>query len=226
MPNQRWMSLSLGGLILAGVFVDRTVFQVPAANADAYHARVRQTVMAIPMEIGGWHGEDTPVPQSAQRLLRSNVVVSRRYGREKDSIKEYFSFLLVQCGDARDLLGHYPPNCYPATGYTLVSQERHDWPVDNLLAHGTTYQFTQDTLHGAKAIRVYDFMVLPDGETSPNLEGVYRVARNRRMRYYGAAQIQIITDVDMIEADRAEVINSMLDGAKAAINAIQSGVTK
>ena len=58
------------------------------------------------------------------------------------------------------------------------------------------------------------------------MNGVYSIARNRRMRYFGAAEIQVITNVGMPEADRSQVINMLLGGARPLIDAIRSGVVQ
>ena len=218
-------------MILAGVLVDRALFQVPAADSFPYHARVRDAAASMPEVIGDWRSKPVEVPTSAQKLLRSNVLISRQYTNPKTG--QQASFLLVQCGDARDLSGHYPPICYPNAGYTLVEYAVDDRTVSGssagdavLVARGTDYKFTQDTLEGTRAMWVYNVMVLPNGQTSPNMGGVDGIARNRRMRCFGAAEIQVITNVGMSEADRSQVINMLLDGAKPLVDAIRSGVVE
>ena len=62
------------------------------------------------------------------------------------------------------------------------------------------------------------------GERNSQLSGVDSIARNRRMRYFGAAEIQVITDVGMAEADRSHIINMLLESSKPLIDAIRSGV--
>ena len=53
------------------------------------------------------------------------------------------------------------------------------------------YNFKQSTLKGTKSVWVHNVMVLPDNQTARGMDGVYRIARNRRMRYFGAAEIQV-----------------------------------
>jgi len=221
--GQLWFACGVGGVILAGVGADRAMFQVPAADSYPYHARVRAAAAGMPEVIGDWTSKPVEVPTAAQKLLRSNVLISREYTNQKT--RQVANFLLVQCGDARDLDGHYPPICYPNAGFTLAAVQPPKADTD-LAAPGTVYKFTQDTLNGTKAIWVFNLMVLPDGQTSPNMAGVDGIARNRRLRYFGAAEIQVITDIGMPEAERTQVINMLLAGAGPLVETIRSGVVQ
>jgi len=218
-----WLACGAGGVILAGVTVDRAVFQVPAADSYPYHARIRQMAddpaTGMPKDIGDWHSKEVEVPTAAQRLLRSNVLISREYTNEKT--EERANFLLVQCSDARDLDGHFPPNCYRNAGYTLAPDPK---PDPDIVAPGTVYKFTQDTINGTRAMWVFNMMVLPDGQTAPDMDGVDRIARSRRTRSFGAAEIQVITEVGMPDADRTKVVNLLVEKAGPLIDAIESGV--
>jgi hypothetical protein len=229
--ERQWLACGVGGLILVGVMVDRALFQVPAADSYPYHARVREAAASMPEVIGDWHSKPVDVPTAAQKMLRSNVLISREYIHQKTG--QQASFLLVQCSDARDLAGHYPPICYPNAGFTLAQYEpdervfQHSAPGEtDLVAQGTSYKFTQDTLEGTRAMWVFNLMVLPDGQTAPNMDGIYHIARNRRLRCFGAAEIQVITNVGMSEEDRSQIISTLLGGAKPLVDAIRSGVTK
>jgi hypothetical protein len=230
----------MGGLILAGVMTDRALHQVPAENSFPYHARVRAASASMPEDIGDWRSQPVEVPTSAQKMLRSNVLISRQYTNQKTGAQA--SFLLVQCSDARDLSGHYPKNCYPNAGFTLAETQMPEtlWnmfpadarpapgdEVESLFKGGILYRFTQDTLEGTRTMWVFNLMVLPNGRTSPDMAGVNSIARDRRMRYFGAAEIQVITNVGMAHADRFRVINMLLGGARPLIDAIKrSGVVK
>src|SRR5688572_23609198 len=123
---RRW-PIAVTLLLLGGIALDQALFRVPAANAAPYHALVQAAAAKIPFHIDTWFGTDIPVPPAATKLLKPNVIVSRRYaemltGRRVD-------FLLVQCTDARDIVGHYPPICYVTHGWTQESAEPRDWEV-------------------------------------------------------------------------------------------------
>ena len=229
--RQLCLACGVGVVILTGIVIDRALYQVPAADSYPYHAKVREAATLVPETIGDWKSKPVEVPTSAQKMLRSNVLISREYFNPKSG--QQASFLFVQCSDARDLLGHYPAVCYPNAGYTLVAalpDERvipRVRPSDSdVAALGTNYKFTQETLNlkGSRAMWVYNVMILPNGLTASNMGGVDSIARNRRMRYFGAAEIQVITDVGMAEADRSHIINMLLESSKPLIDAIRSGV--
>lgn len=220
--DRRWLACVSGGVILGLVYLDHSTLHTLSKNAEAYHARVREAADRIPRAAGDWLGSKTEVPAGAVALLRPNATLSLEFA---NTAGQRASFLLVQCRDARDLLGHYPPVCYDAHGFVLVKRQPLTWDLEGEPLHGTMYQFSRtDRNDRTTSITVYDVMILPNGETAPDMEGVDRVARHRAQRYYGAAQIQILTDSSLPEDRRTEVIGLLLRGAKPVINAIRAGV--
>ena len=129
------MSLALAG---GKAGIDRSMRKVTADMAS-YHKQITIVAASAPTQIGDWIGQDVPQPQSAINLLRPNVIVSKRYVNYVTG--EAVNFLLVDCTDARDLLGHYPPVCYPNQGYILMSSQSHDWQVGDLVLTGMQYDF-------------------------------------------------------------------------------------
>jgi hypothetical protein len=218
--GQLWLACGIACLIVAGVKADRALFQVPAASSVEYHANIRKFLEPdkLPTQIGEWTSRTVDVPTGAQKLLRSNALVSLEYSNPKMG---QVSFLLVQCGDARDLSGHWPPNCYPSAGYTQASSYETSGEISE---PGTMYNFKQSTLNGTKSIWVYNLMVLPDNRTARGMDGVYRIARNRTMRYFGAAEIQVLTDDKFTPEERSKIVNMLLAAYKPMIQAIRSGV--
>jgi len=84
-------------------------------DATPFHTRVREfkTHFNNPE---GWTAKvpDNELPPGAVALLKPNLDICRTY------LNPRFEFLLVQCLDARDMGGHFPPNCYPASGCVRV----------------------------------------------------------------------------------------------------------
>jgi hypothetical protein len=217
-----WLNGAVAFALLGGVVLDRQLLHVPSGNADAYHLRVRTAAAAMPVHVGNWFGQDVPVLPGAVALLRPNVVMERRY--RNVATGQEASFLLVQCRDARDLIGHYPPICYKANGYQMLSCEPDARKIQTLPLNGTTYEFSSAKLAMKGAMKVFDLMILPNGQTAPDMNGVYSIARDRRQRHFGAAQIQILTDSAMSEEDRTKVIQTLLAVAQPVIEAIRAGV--
>lgn len=208
-------------LFLAGAAADRAANMVAPEDTAPYQARVREAYAQLPMRMGDWVGEDTPVPQAAITLLRPNVILSRRYtnfvtGRTA-------SVLLTQCADARDMAGHYPPICYPNQGWILQDRKTRDWTVDDLTVHGTAYRFLRSP-SSPSGIAVRNFMILPDGSTAADMDAVRRSTSVRR-RFYGAGQVQVICDAGVPEQEQDEIFNSLIHGHMPVITAILSGMT-
>src|SRR5205807_9913884 len=122
--------------------------------------------------------KDTEVPPAAVALLHPNLVISRHYQNVQTG--HGVEFLLIQCSDSRDLLGHYPPRCYPAHGYLQQSETAQDWEVGGLTIHGKRYEFQPSRFQWVGTQVVEDFMVLPDGSTCPDMQGVDAAARDRK----------------------------------------------
>lgn len=219
-PTKNTVVSGLALLFLAGAAVDRKAHMVAPEDTTAYQARVREAYAQLPMRIGNWIGEETPVPQSAVALLHPNVIISRRYtnfvtGRTA-------SFLLTQCADARDMAGHYPPICYPNQGWILQRSEAHRWAVDGLEVNGMEYRFLRSPTSPA-GIVVRNFMILPDGSIAPDMDSI-RKSTSVRRRFYGAGQVQVICDAGVPDAEQGEIFTSLVEGHMPVITAILSGV--
>jgi hypothetical protein len=222
-PPRLLLICGIAFLLLGGVAVDWRLFHPEVAGAEQYHRRVREVIEAMPVVTGDWVSEESPVPQSAQALLRPNVILSRRY--TNISSGAHVSLLLVQCLDARDLYGHYPPVCYKANGYEQLGAKRHNYTYGNSQIEGTMYTYSSDKLAARGTIKVFDFMILPDGRTAPDMNSVDSIARDRRVRHFGAAQLQVVTDAAMSDRDREHVTTLLLNEVMGVIDVIRTGVT-
>lgn len=217
------VSCVFAGLVLGGVSIDRAFFHESPANAEPYHDHVREALKAFSPRSGPWLGVDSPVTPGAVALLRPNITLARSYTNINSAHKA--SLLLVQCRDARDLIGHYPPICYQAAGWSMVSAKRVDWTVNNTTFHGTMYEFASSRLAGKSSMNIFNVMILPNGRTAPDMDGVYTIARDRKMRYFGAAQLQILSNTDLPDNVHHDVIDNLLQSAAPVIDAIRTGVS-
>src|SRR5262245_21230560 len=109
-------------LLLGGIVADRWLFAVPSGDPRAYHESVRVVAARIPLRVGEWVGREIEPPEAAVSLLRPNAIRGVRF--EHEATKEEVSLTLVQCRDARDMGGHWPPVCYPAHGWTLRGTQK------------------------------------------------------------------------------------------------------
>ncbi len=184
---------------------------------DERHARIKSVFERVPLRMGEWVGEESPLTPSAVELLRPNAALSRSYRRL--GIPSTYNFSLIHCSDFRDMGGHYPPVCYPAHGWSLESESRLSskdlWtfnPEDRseLEAEGeltsirvaisdrlepvdlVIYRFSRAD-RGLRSIRmtVVNAFILPDGRWSSSLGDIRDAASRRRLAGEGVAQVQI-----------------------------------
>jgi hypothetical protein len=208
-------------LLLAGLTYDQLVLRVPPADAAPYHAAVHAAAGRIPFHIGDWFGDDAPVPAAAQQLLRPNAIVSRRYKHLNTG--RTFDFVLVHCSDVRDILGHYPPVCYAAHGWTQTRAEPADWDLPDGLPRitGTSYAFETQRRGLPARITVYNFIMLPDGQVCRGMDEADRAAQDLRRKFLGAAQVQFVFDGAVPRDACDEVLTTVLAANRELIDAIR-----
>lgn len=208
-------------LLLCGAGYDR--MQTPSSEgADEYLRSVRDASEALPLRIASWVGKEIPLPPAAITLLRPNVLLSREYTDMLEGRRA--SFLLVQCADARDMQGHYPPVCYPNSGWREVSRERRDWQVNGRRIAGVAYAFEGQPLSGRSTIVIYNTLALPGEGFVADMDAVRQRAAQAEARLWGAGQIQVIFDGSVAVAQRDEVFESLLEAHEPLLAAMLNDV--
>lgn len=207
-------------LLLAGVAATRMNRPGPE-DAEAYHDRVREAVAEMPDRIGPYEAEDRELPAAAYDLLKPNATRARALRGDDGRLAG--SLLVVHCKDARDLLGHYPPVCYPAHGYELPETPRRvEVELEGMTIPATEYTFTRGENQRASRLVVLNFMVLPTGEIHPDDDALNRLAADYASRFYGAGQFQVIAD-PMLEPDaRREFYATVLADVRPLIQTIRA----
>ena len=194
--------------VLAGLAVENATHVKPD-DATAYHAIVKSRLEAWPQTIRRgdeeWTSRDCKVPEAAVRLLRPNALISRRYVNDR----KVADLLIVQCGEATDMSGHYPRNCYPRNGEELVHEEARVWQVGATSIRGMEYHFQPRSL-GESRKCVYNFFVLPGKGIVPDMDDVQRATANYRRRYFGAAQFQLVFYSDLSQSSRDTVFETII----------------
>jgi hypothetical protein len=208
------------GVLLLGMFGDRLSMPKPA-DAAAYHGATSAAAGALPLRIADWVGKETKVPPAAVALLRPNVMLSRRYLNTSTGLE--LNLLLVQCGDARDMLAHYPPVCYPSRGWVLSAGQPREWALRDLIVKGMEYRFAMNTLGRDQSLVVYNFMVMPDGRFLPDMAAIEAAAADVNARYFGAAQFQFVFAGDQDAGARDRALSELLEGMWPTLTAIRSG---
>lgn len=195
---------------LALMLTMRFVSFAPAevGDAKAYHERAREAAFTIPQEVGHWTGADIEIPEAAVALLKPNVLIGRSYTNTETG--RGFSLLLVQCGDARDMEGHFPPNCYPGNGWELTESEPFEIAAADRDVTGRSYFFDRSLRGLPEKLTVMNVIMLPTGAFGEGMTEVRRLAGTYRDRFYGAGQLQFVFNGEWPQADRRAVVEEFL----------------
>lgn len=208
--------------LLMGAAADRFSLPKPS-EAVSFHQRVREVAEALPSRAGDWIATELPPPPEAVDQLRPNVLVCRSYRNVRTG--RQVTFMLVQCGDVRDLVAHYPPVCYPGRGLRLTSATQGDTSVGELHIPVTRYEFESNTFKRSAQVCVDNFMILPDGRMKPNMEGMEReIGLNNR--YFGAAQVQVVSEGTVGVEERNEAFAQIVGAYEPLIGAMAGGVVR
>lgn len=209
--------LSLG--LLTGIVAEKQSYITPK-DADPYHQRARQAIESFPYTVGYWTGSDENVPEAAIKLLRPNVILSRLYVDNTPAMSARMdrraNLLIVQCRDSRDMLGHFPPVCYPAHGMTLQRKVPRDWQVGSITIPGMEYEFAQTSRGQTYRQVVYNFLIVPGTGIVRDMDGVSAAAEDYQQRFFGAAQFQVVMDAELPAEQRDEVFATLI-GADLSI---------
>lgn len=207
--------LTLAVILSAPFWMRTTSYYAAGSGAEEDAARVAEAVDNVPYRIGSWSGQDARVPESANELLRPNALLSRRYVNLKTG--DRVDFLFVHCGDSRDMQGHYPPVCYPNSGWVFSGGGEESQRVD-LSASGKQiptleYRFTRiDEWPNRSEIRIFNFFVLPNGDLTHDIDEVGKRVNWLGASIQGVAQIQILTQTDMSRAEAKEAAVEIIEG--------------
>jgi hypothetical protein len=216
--------LSLGLLLGMSAQASR---HIKPADVEPFHQQAKTLIASYPYYVGTWVGQDEPVTKAAVQLLHPNEILSRRYTNTSPSgplAHAGFQMLIVQTRDSRDMLGHYPPVCYPAHGQTLASQKPRDWQTDAGVIHGMEYHFSYHVPGAGEVTRVvYNFLIIPGQRTARSMDTVLRAAEDYQERYYGAAQFQFVFPGAIPQTERDSIFIKMIDARPDLIKALESG---
>ena len=208
-------------VVLLALLGDKLFLRMSPAQADSYHATVKSASEALPMAFGSWLGLDVPVPEAAVRMLHPNKIISRQY--RNIATDETVNFLLVHVRDARDILGHYPPICYPGQGWKMDSKSPMDWSREMHAVAGTEYQFTRDRMEGNSRLIVDNFLITRGGLTYRDMDGVELAAQDRQRKFFGAGQVQIVHGSATSPERRRQIVEEFLKFLEPTLQAISDG---
>lgn len=221
MMNATTIYRMLAAVLLAGIGLQRYASFHKSAGVDQYQEHIRTTAAAVPSRIGSWVGEDVHVPAQALTVLKPNVMLSRHYVNVENG--HTAGLLLVHCGDAHHMVGHFPLRCYPANGWELRGSCSRDWAVGGLLIAGTEYEFHKELPGpggGEQSIVVANCLLRPGNKILRDMDSLSKTIIGAGGSSSGAGQIQIYFDSAVPQAQRDAAIMSLIQGYRPVIEAI------
>jgi len=78
-------------------------------------------LLAFPIEIDGWNGEDVPIPYNIQRVAGNDDFLSRLYINKQTN--EWVNVYIAYSARPRTMVGHKPEVCYVGSGWILEDTE-------------------------------------------------------------------------------------------------------
>ena len=203
-------------------------FTLPdAASGAPFLSHIREEFKDFPHDAGDWRGTDIALPKEAIALLRPNLFVSRSYVNSRTGDEAELLFIEVE--DSRDMMGHYPPNCYPGNGWELKHQQPGTWKIGDaanaLSIPGVEYAFTRQIGGEENNLTVRDFFILPDGKFYPDISTFGRAASDFRIRPLGATQVQVVFNREYLPADRDRIFDSLMTAHRELLDAVFNGRT-
>jgi hypothetical protein len=212
--------------LLIGMVAESST-RIQPADAEPYHSRAKMALESIPMQIGSWSGEVGEVPRQAVKLLHPNFIQEWKFSDNNTAAPHWrdrwASLLVDQCRDARDMNGHWPPNCYVNTGEELTYSEPRDWQVDGLVITGMEYHFLKTSATESTRTAVYNFLIVPGTGICRDMAAVRKAAEDYQRRYYGAAQFQLLMNADLPQQERDEIFTTLMQPCVPVIRTLMSG---
>ena len=214
-----WLTLAML-LGMSHLLPNRSEF---SPDSQTRKAQVARAMESVPMFIGRWVGQDKEVPKEAQKLLRPNAILSRIY---TSAGAPTTWVVVVHCSDARDMIGHYPPICYPSAGWREddVAEPDCNLTADacNIPVH--QYRFSRVGEGGRpEMIRIFNAFILPDGRVTRQIEEINRQSERLAVSVQGVAQLQVITSATTPLTEAIDAANEILGGMSVMLDALKVG---
>jgi hypothetical protein len=199
-----------------------------------HQAEIAEAMRDVPPVLGSWASTQIPVPTEAVQILRPNAILSRRFTRimapatdrpdsnaAEQAGPRSAIVAIIHCGDVRDMLGHYPPRCYPANGWTndesssrvllLTGTDGASWPL-------RFYRFTRaERGGGLRAMVVLSAFILPNGTLATDASVLEERAVKKAMSRQGVAQLQFVFESDATPEACLQVAREILQAMPATL---------
>lgn len=208
-------------LLLVGILLERLSFPT-AKDATPFHDRIAAVVERIPMSFEGWDGRDVPLPAPARALLGEPIFLAREFEHHGRDLSG--TLVIIHCRDTQDLAGHYPPNCYPSSGWSNSGEpEDVPVPIGGSFLPMKRYAFERRGVARIEELVVYDVFLIPGRSPVTSMGDVYRVASNHLYRPYGASQVQVILNGGWRREHEGAIVESLMRETKDLIETVSKG---
>ena len=223
----RLASPVVAACLLAAVLATGTLNPSKPAGMSTYVDNVVEAIDAIPFRIGEWTGTDLDTaPPQAVELLQPSRILHRGYRISGGN--SHLRLVVVHCPNVRDMAGHHPPNCYPATGWTTERSEEMTITAlgqeQTLAVH--TFSRIDDT-GIPRMLTIASAFVVPEVKNRlvPDMQTLRRVSENHRQSLLGAAQLQIIFDGRRTHDEIRGVVETFIPALEPVIDRVTEGVS-
>lgn len=229
-PTTAKLAPFVAAALLAALLGWNTIERETGGNVDAYMAEVKEQIESTPYWIGPYLGVKGEVAQSAIELLRPNEILQRRYVEPETG--QSFWLLIVHCGEANDMYGHYPPRCYTGAGWVMErvgDAEAEDVVVQAGGIDIPAKRYRLRLRSGIETLRrdILSFFIVPSGTSrfGGDMRLVDMASRSPATAKLGAAQVQILTDAGMPEETRREIWRMVLEEITPTLVTMSEGTS-
>lgn len=166
---------------------------------DERNAEIRSAFLQLPSQLGKknqWLEIGTvAIPTSQARMLDLNAYVSKKFRRLASPRLIEVTLFLSHCADARTMIGHHPPNCYPAIGWDLKADATRDFEIvhsTGRIIRAKMYQFRIERSNMEMTLHVANGFVVAGERFNSTLEEASVDLGGDGMVRYGISQFQLV----------------------------------
>jgi hypothetical protein len=142
--------LVAGVLLLALWLAGQRIFTVEQSDRDeAISAALSSIPSRLSFDTAIWIKQrDVQIPTRQAEIFGLTASYSAEYRRTREFPSLKAVVFIAYCSDARTMVGHHPPRCYPASGWLMAEPKPDDdfefARADGRLILGTTYRFVRE----------------------------------------------------------------------------------
>ncbi len=189
-----------------------------APAADDRRNMIRQAFDSFPNVLGSerqWlYSGDVEVPTRHSDMLGLNSYLSRTYMRLGTSPTVKATIFIANSRDARSMVGHHPPHCYPAVGWSMTETpggaRRQFSSALQVSLPAAVYRFDRGK-SGDRVQWVVNGFLMPGGRCAATLKETNAGSAGLTVSRLGLTQYQIVFLGDLQVSDVVEYAGEIID---------------